>query len=68
MRGMDLCSFCGFSHIFLYTSGPLPIPLVVVALVDDYQFCFDVSYFIGAEFVSVVEAVAQLVFFLDGRC
>jgi len=39
----------------------------VVALVDDYQSGFDVSYFIGAEFTPVVEAVVQLFFFLDGR-
>jgi hypothetical protein len=39
----------------------------MIALVDDCQLGFDVSYFIGAESTSVVKAVAQLVFFLDGR-
>ncbi len=39
----------------------------MVALVDGCQSVFDFSYFIGAEFMSVVEAVTQLVFLLDGR-
>jgi hypothetical protein len=39
----------------------------VIAFVDKFQLRFDGSYLVGTETSTIVEAVTQAIFFLDGR-